>query len=60
VGGARVRKQPYDPFQDLLEVERGADRRDDLMEEALFDCSCRLLPCCDASILLLEQREWKG
>jgi hypothetical protein len=40
VNGARVREQPDDPFQDLLEVERGADRRDDLVEEALFAC-CR-------------------
>jgi len=47
VNGTRVREQPYDPFQDLLEVERGADRRDDLMEEAFFDC-CRRLPGDDA------------
>jgi hypothetical protein len=60
VGSAGVGEQPDDAIQDLLEVERGADRRDDLMEEALFACSCRLLPCCDASILLREQREWKG
>jgi hypothetical protein len=51
---ARIGEQPYDPFQDLLEIERGADRRDDLMEEAFFACSCRLLPCCDPSILLLR------
>jgi hypothetical protein len=37
VGGARVREQPDDSFEDLLEVERGADRRDDLLEEALLD-----------------------
>jgi hypothetical protein len=60
VGSAGIGEQPNDAFQDLLEVERGADRRDDLMEEALVACSCRLLPCCDASILLLAQREWKG
>jgi hypothetical protein len=60
VGSAGIREQADDAFQDLLEVERGADRGDDLMEEALFACSCRLLPCCDASILLLAQGEWKG
>ncbi len=49
--GARIGEQPYDTFQDLLEVERGADRRDDLMEEALFACSCRRLPSGDPSIL---------
>jgi hypothetical protein len=51
VGSARIREQPYDPFQDFFEVERGADRRDDLMEEALVACSCRFLPRGDPSIL---------
>ena len=60
MGGTRVREQPYDPFQDLFEVERGADRRDDLMEEALFACFALRLPCCDPSILLVGPREWKG
>ena len=52
--GARVGEQPYDTFKDLFEVERGADRRDDLVEEALFAYSCRRLPRCDPSILLLR------
>jgi hypothetical protein len=59
VGSARVREQANDPFEDLLEVERGADRRDDLVEEAFFDRCCRL-PGGDPSILLLERWEWKG
>jgi hypothetical protein len=51
VGSARIGEQPYDALQDFFEVERGADRRDDLVEEAFFACSCRLLPCGDPSIL---------
>jgi hypothetical protein len=39
VGRARIREQANDPLEDLLEVERGPDRRDDLLEEAFLDCS---------------------
>jgi hypothetical protein len=57
MNGARVGEQPNDPFKDLLEVERGADRRDDLVEEALLDCY--RLPGDDPRIVLVERREWK-
>ena len=43
VRSARVREQANDPFEDLLEVERRADRRDDLLEEAFLDCSRHVL-----------------
>src|SRR5205085_10328605 len=59
VNGAGVGEQPDYSFQDLLEVERGADRRDDLVEEALFAC-CRRPPGDDLHILLIQRREWKG
>ena len=55
---ARVREQADDSFEDLLEVERGANRRDDLVEEALLDCCGRLLAD-DLYIVRLEGREWK-
>src|SRR6266446_752262 len=56
---ACVREQPDDAFEDLFEVEGRPDRRDDLVEEAFFDC-CRRLPYGDPSILLVARREWKG
>jgi hypothetical protein len=59
MGRARVRKQPDDALENLFEVEGRPDRRDDLVEEAFFDC-CRRLPCGDPSILLVGRREWKG
>ena len=43
VRSARVGEQANDPFEDLLEVERGPDRRDDLLEEAFVDCSRHVL-----------------
>jgi hypothetical protein len=43
VGSARIREQPDDPFENLLEVERGPDRRDDFLEEAFLDCSRHVL-----------------
>jgi hypothetical protein len=54
MGSARVGEQPNDPFEDLLEVERGADRRDDLVEEAFLDCR-RRLPGDDPRIVRLEE-----
>jgi hypothetical protein len=37
VDSARVGQEPNDAVEDFLEVERGADRRDDLVQEALLD-----------------------
>ena len=59
VGGARVREQPHHPFENLFEVERGADRRDDFAEKVLLD-DWRLLPGTDLNILRPRRREWKG
>jgi hypothetical protein len=53
VDGARVGQEPDDPVENLLEVEGGTDRRDDLVEEALLD-SVRSLAGSDASIVRLR------
>jgi hypothetical protein len=58
VDGTRLREQPNDSFEDLLEVERRPDRRDDLLEETLVD-SCRRLSRDDPPILLPGPWEWK-
>jgi hypothetical protein len=47
---ASVGEKPHDAGEDFLEVERGADRRDDLVEEALLDF-VRPLPGGDPRIL---------
>src|SRR5439155_946402 len=48
VQGARIRHQSQHAVEHLFEVERGADRRDDLVEEALLDAVWRR---CDARIV---------
>ena len=50
VDGARLGQQPHDGVEDLLEIEGGADRRDDLVQEALLD-PLILPPGTDAWIL---------